>query len=63
MNLTREVLINPSSPRMPDKSACALNARKGGPKGERSESSRGVHTMDTGLRRYDGVINVLFGRC
>jgi hypothetical protein len=39
--LVNHVLITLSSPRrMPYKRACALNARRGGPKGERSESSR-----------------------
>jgi len=39
---------------MPDKSACALNARKGGPKGERSESSKALKSLDPGIRRDDG---------
>jgi len=43
---------------MPDKSAWRVERSRGGPQGERSESSREIKKLDPGLRRGDDLFRV-----
>jgi hypothetical protein len=43
---------------MPDKSAWCVERPRGGPQGERSESSREIKKLNPGLRRGDDLFRV-----